>query len=116
PKNYRPTTHAERMSPHPPHMYSFPAYLSYIIYPPLYLAGPIMTFNDYLWQHRRPMPPSGRTVGLYLVRLLASLLTMELILHFMYVVAIKDARAWMGTTPAQISLIGFWNLIIVWLK
>lgn len=41
---------------------------------------------------------------------------MEFILHFMYVVAIKDTKAWMGDTPAQISMIGFWNLMIVWLK
>ena len=41
---------------------------------------------------------------------------MELILHFMYVVAIKDAKAWSGDTPSELSMIGFWNLIIVWLK
>jgi D-alanyl-lipoteichoic acid acyltransferase DltB (MBOAT superfamily) len=41
---------------------------------------------------------------------------MELILHTMYVVAIKDTRAWVGASPAQIAMIGFWNLIIVWLK
>ena len=43
-------------------------------------------------------------------------MTMEYILHFMYVVAIKDSRAWVGDTPAEIAMIGFWNLIIVWLK
>jgi D-alanyl-lipoteichoic acid acyltransferase DltB (MBOAT superfamily) len=41
---------------------------------------------------------------------------MEIILHFMYVVAIKDTKAWVGDSPAEISMIGFWNLIIVWLK
>jgi len=41
---------------------------------------------------------------------------MEIILHFMYVVAIKDAKAWAGNSPAEISMIGFWNLMIVWLK
>ena len=44
------------------------------------------------------------------------MLTMEVILHYMYVVAIKDARAWPGDTPAEIAMIGFWNLAIVWLK
>jgi hypothetical protein len=52
----------------------------------------------------------------YFFRFLFSFLTMEFILHFMYVVAIKDTKAWMGATPAQISMIGFWNLMIVWLK
>lgn len=41
---------------------------------------------------------------------------MEGILHYMYVVAIKDRRAWVGYSPMEISMVGFWNLIIVWLK
>ena len=41
---------------------------------------------------------------------------MEFVLHFMYVVAIKDTNAWAGDTAAELSMIGFWNLIIVWLK
>ena len=41
---------------------------------------------------------------------------MEFILHYMYVVAIKDASAWQGDSPLEICMIGFWNLIIVWLK
>ena len=30
--------------------FSFSNYLSYSVYSPLYLAGPIMTFNDYICQ------------------------------------------------------------------
>ena len=41
---------------------------------------------------------------------------MEFILHFMYMVAIKDRKAWVDDSPAEIAMIGFWNLIIVWLK
>jgi len=41
---------------------------------------------------------------------------MEFVLHFLYVVAIKDRKAWIGFTPAEISMVGFWNLIIMWLK
>ena len=41
---------------------------------------------------------------------------MELVLHYMYVVAIKDTHAWMGDSPFELSMVGFWNLIIVWLK
>jgi membrane-bound O-acyltransferase GUP1_2 len=25
-------------------------YVAYVLYPPLYMAGPIITFNDFLWQ------------------------------------------------------------------
>lgn len=44
---------------------------------------------------------------------------MELVLHSMYVVAIKDSSregAWRGDTVFELSMIGFWNLIVVWLK
>ncbi|KAJ6485134.1 MBOAT, membrane-bound O-acyltransferase family-domain-containing protein [Mycena vitilis] len=101
---------------HPTARYSYLNYVSYALYPPLYLAGPIVTFNDYVWQHRKPLNIARSTVIGYAIRFLISMLTMEFILHFMYVVAIKDTKAWIGDTPAQIAMIGFWNLIIVWLK
>ena len=43
-------------------------------------------------------------------------MTLEMILHFMYVVAIKDRRAWVGYSAAELCMVGFWNLIVVWLK
>lgn len=41
---------------------------------------------------------------------------MESVLHTMYVVAIKDTGAWQGDSAADLSIIGFWNLVVVWLK
>lgn len=96
--------------------YSVGNYLLYILYPPLFIAGPIMTFNDFTSQLRRPCRIETGTVVRYAIRFGVSLLTMELILHFIYVNAIKDSKAWVGATPLQLSMIGFWNLIIVWLK
>lgn len=75
-----------------------------------------MSFNDFTWQIRYPTPPTRRALFGYAVRFLACLLTMEFVLHFLYVVAIKDSGAWHGNTPAELSMIGFWNLIVVWLK
>ncbi|EKM77954.1 hypothetical protein AGABI1DRAFT_121631 [Agaricus bisporus var. burnettii JB137-S8] len=97
---------------HPDSMYSFTNFVAYVLYPPLYIAGPIITFNDFMWQQ----PPTSTRIKSYIFRFIFSLLTMECILHFMYVVAIKDRKAWVGFTPAQISMVGFWNLIIIWLK
>ncbi|KAG9004573.1 glycerol transporter [Tulasnella sp. JGI-2019a] len=96
--------------------YNFTNYFAYAIYPPLYLTGPIMTFNNFMWQMRKPLNIPLRGTVMYLVRFIACFMTMELILHYMYVVAIKDTKAWWGGTPAQIGLVGFWNLVVVWLK
>ncbi|KAF9450468.1 glycerol transporter [Macrolepiota fuliginosa MF-IS2] len=103
---------------HPDSVYSFANFVAYALYPPLYLAGPIITFNDFMWQHRYPhkQAPTSTPIRTYIVRFVISFLTMECIQHFMWVVAIKDRKAWVGLTPAQISMVGFWNLIIVWLK
>lgn len=37
-------------------------YLAYVLYAPLYLAGPIITFQDFAWQLRRKAVPSWRMV------------------------------------------------------
>jgi D-alanyl-lipoteichoic acid acyltransferase DltB (MBOAT superfamily) len=84
----------------------------------LYLTGPIITFNDYISQCR--YQPStiekSRTVR-YGVRFVLVLLAMELVLHYDYVGAIsKSAPSWGSYTPAQISLLSFFNLHIIWLK
>ena len=91
-------------------------YFLYALYPPLFIAGPIMTFNDFHAQLKRPVQIQARLLVNYAIRFASCILTMELILHFMYVNAIKESKAWNGDSPAELSLIGFWNLIIVWLK
>ncbi|GAA5988430.1 hypothetical protein JCM5350_005309 [Sporobolomyces pararoseus] len=120
--------------------YSFKLFLSYVLYPPLYLAGPIISYPSFLSQlSSSPSPPppppppsqsssnsisnetretSLSSILRYSFRFLSSLLTMELILHTMYVVAIKDSGVewWGNLNPLQVSMVGFWNLIIVWLK
>lgn len=67
-------------------------------------------------QIRRPTSISWRDQLSYAVRFTLCLLTMETVLHTMYVVAIKDSAAWEGDSPAEMSMIGFWNLVVVWLK
>lgn len=118
-----PTERARAATSHPLTSYSFMLYLAYALYPPLYLAGPIMTYNAFLSQLYSPPTVDRRTVASYAMRFLACLFTMELVTHSMYVVAIKDesrsnnpGSAWDGATPFQLSMVGFWNLIIVWLK
>ncbi|GJN93639.1 hypothetical protein Rhopal_006696-T1 [Rhodotorula paludigena] len=118
--------------------YTFTTYLAYTLYPPLYLAGPIMSYPSFVSQLAGPSPasspisspaapvsspsPRSETSPLallsYATRFLVCLLTMELVLHYMHVVALKDSGSgwWDGLSAAQVSMVGFWNLIVVWLK
>ncbi|KAG8708226.1 glycerol transporter [Ceratobasidium sp. 395] len=114
-------THKQRVATsHPIDVYSLVNFLTYVVYPPLYIAGPIISFNDFMWQFQQPsrLTSSGRTPfpTAYALRFLACLLTLEVVLHMMYVVGMKDTRAWQGLSPLQLSMIGFWNLVVVWMK
>lgn len=104
--------------PAPARDFTFRNYLAYALYAPLYLTGPILTFNDYISQLRyRPLSiETPRTIR-YAVRFLLCLLCMELLVHFIYIGAISKADPdWSSYTPAQLSLLSLYNLYIIWLK
>ncbi|KAM3088506.1 glycerol transporter, variant 2 [Clarireedia jacksonii] len=104
--------------PAPEKDYNFRNYIAYSIYAPLYLTGPIITFNDYISQakYRPASIDTSRTIK-YAVRFLVCLLTTELLLHFVYCTAISKAHPnWSDYTPAQLSLLSYFNLHVVWLK
>ncbi|CDS09973.1 hypothetical protein LRAMOSA02650 [Lichtheimia ramosa] len=97
--------------------YNYTNFIAYVLYPPLYLCGPIITFNDFISQIRYPSTKiTRRFVITYAIRLAVVILVMELTLHYLYVVAISKAKAWDGDTPLQLSMIGYFNLVIIWMK
>ena len=98
--------------------YSFRNYLAYALYSPLYNAGPILTFNDYISQQRyTPKSITRNRTILYGVRFFFALLVMEVMIHFIYVVAISKAQpAWEIYSPFQLSMLGYFNLHHIWLK
>lgn len=98
--------------------YNYRNYIGYIVYAPLYLTGPIITFNDYISQCKYPPATiqTARTIK-YGVRLALCILAMELVLHYDYCVAISKADPnWSDYTPAQLSLLSYFNLHVIWLK
>jgi protein-cysteine N-palmitoyltransferase HHAT len=77
-----------------------------------------LTFNDYISQNMHASPTLSRTrTTLYAVRFLLVLLCMELVLHYIYTVAICASTSdWHTYTPFQLSMLGYFNLHIIWLK
>ncbi|KAF9929630.1 glycerol transporter, partial [Linnemannia zychae] len=96
--------------------YCFIYYLAYALYAPLYVAGPIMTFNDFISQLRYPKTIPTKTYLLWLVRLIFALAVMEFTNHYMYMVAISKTQAWDGDSILQIAMIALFNLVLIWLK
>jgi len=88
------------------------------LYAPLFLAGPIVTFNDYIAQSRHQLPSiSARRILMYAVRFAVVLLAMELMIHFMYVVAIAKASPdWSAYSAGELSMLGYFHLHHIWLK
>ncbi|KAG2734908.1 hypothetical protein G9P44_001122 [Scheffersomyces stipitis] len=99
--------------------YNIINYLAYITYTPLFIAGPIVTFNDFIYQSNYQQLASVKDYKrtfIYFLRFCFCVLVMEFLLHFMYVVAVSKTKAWNGDTPFQISMLGLFNLNIIWLK
>ncbi|KAI8991875.1 MBOAT, membrane-bound O-acyltransferase family-domain-containing protein [Mycotypha africana] len=118
-----------------PSDYNYSNYIMYIFYIPLYLCGPIITYNDFISQVFYIIPNSRQIQGskisskyilLYFIRFLFALLLMEVMLHYLYVVAISKSDILSASTssavtsihytPFEISMIGYFNLVIIWLK
>lgn len=98
--------------------YTFRNYLAYTLYSPLYLAGPILTFNDFISQSRHALASiTPRRTFLYGLRFLVCLLTMELMQHYLYAVAISHSSPdWSQYSPMQLSMLGYFSLHHIWLK
>lgn len=108
---------ARLVAPHHIQEYNLSNFISYVLYTPLFIAGPIITFNDYVYQSKNTLPSINKVrITKYTIRLALTILVMEFILHFAYVVAVSKTKAWEGDTPFQISMIGLFNLNIIYLK
>ena len=107
----------------PPTAYKLVTFVAYALYPPLYIAGPIMTFNSFASQISSPAPTSPRRVLLYALRWGAALLSLEVLTHTLYFNCIAKHRAWapleqMGValSPLHYAEGSYWVLVFMWLK
>jgi D-alanyl-lipoteichoic acid acyltransferase DltB (MBOAT superfamily) len=62
------------------------------------------------------MRPSAGDIFKYALRWIVSFLTLEVLLHYFYVVAIKDNQAWLAFKPLDFAALAYLNLTVVWLK
>lgn len=107
------------------------ALLTYALYPPLYVAGPIMTFGDFMAQRSRAKEAPGaaateshrhQTIR-YALRFLADWACVELLTHCLFFNSLAAYKvgptfaayglAWGAT---EVGLTGFWALAFVWAK
>ncbi|KAJ3377767.1 glycerol transporter [Entophlyctis sp. JEL0112] len=100
--------------------FSLSLYLTYVLYTPLYLAGPIITFNDFVYQqhHRLPLSRSPRQLAMYFFRWVCALAIMEFLMHTTNVIALAKVHAWTFDTFTGMDIVclAYFNLNHIWLK
>ncbi|CAA7055034.1 unnamed protein product [Microthlaspi erraticum] len=96
---------------------SFSLYLCYLVYAPLYIAGPIISFNAFASQLDMPQNThSLKDVARYGLRWLFSFLLMELMTQFFYYNAFVISGLWRELSPVEIFIVGYGVLNFMWLK
>ncbi|XP_058189323.1 membrane-bound O-acyltransferase gup1-like isoform X1 [Rhododendron vialii] len=97
--------------------FSLAVYLCYLVYAPLYIAGPVLSFNAFASQLDTPQKNySLREVAWYGLRWVFSLLLMELMTHLFYYNAFAISGLWKQLSPMDVFIIGYGVLNFMWLK
>nr|GMD42326.1 putative membrane-bound O-acyltransferase C24H6.01C isoform X1 [Ipomoea batatas] len=97
--------------------FSITTYLCYLFYAPLYIAGPIISFNAFASQLDTPQKTYRlQDVVWYGFRWVFSLLLMELMTHFSYFNAFAVSGMWRYLSPMDVFIIGYGVLNFMWLK
>ncbi|KAI4375861.1 hypothetical protein MLD38_013681 [Melastoma candidum] len=97
--------------------YSLGMYLCYLLYAPLYIAGPIISFNAFTSQLDVPQKNySLKEIGVYGARWMLSLFLMELMTHYCYYNAFANSGLWRQLSPMDVFVIGYGVLNFMWLK
>ncbi|RNF26781.1 putative GUP1 [Trypanosoma conorhini] len=98
--------------------YNLLRYLGYVFYPPLYIAGPISSFNAYVSYLKEPWRPmDGKFLRHYSLRTLFSFMLMTTTVHYIYAVAIlENGAAFASISFSRRALVLYLQLAFLWLK
>lgn len=97
--------------------YNLVVYLAYLLYAPLYIAGPIITFNAFASQLENPQRAySKKDIAIYGLRWFLCFLLMEFLTHLCYFNALAISGVWQMLSPVEIFIIGYGVLNFMWLK
>ena len=107
-------------TPRPIHEYSYLNFLAYVFYSPLFIGGPIISFNAWQSQMLVPQTAYSRTrISVYGLRWLGAFFTLEVFLHFFYSNAIAAQQSDALKTIRSFGLIvslAVTVLLFMWLK
>lgn len=99
-------------------------YLCYVFYPPLYLAGPVSTYNNFASQIVAQRTTPYTQVLASGLRLSSIFLLQEFLTHYIYANSISKFKLWktfekdrqLRIGALEFGVIAFWVLIFIWMK
>ncbi|KXZ51701.1 hypothetical protein GPECTOR_11g150 [Gonium pectorale] len=116
-------------TPLPLPYYNLWSFLEYVLYPPLYVAGPIITFNSFASQRvgSRVQQLGPRQVVMYALRASLAWACLEFVTHALPYNSIAKHRVldWLASRragagpaprPLHYAITGYWVLVFMWLK
>ncbi|KAF4666108.1 hypothetical protein FOZ61_010210 [Perkinsus olseni] len=96
-------------------------YMAYILYAPLYVAGPILTFNAFVTYVYQPQTTfSVRKITIYAIRWVLCLFLMSLYQHYCWANIIAkgsdSAQNLAGMSGPNLVFVSLFSLFFIWLK
>ncbi|EGC31081.1 hypothetical protein DICPUDRAFT_157122 [Dictyostelium purpureum] len=97
--------------------YSLSHFIAYIFYIPLYIAGPIVTFNAFVAQVYNPQKThSFSDIVKASIKILLVFLSLEIFLHYCYYHSFDKSDVWMSFRGAEVALTGYLVLNFMYVK
>ncbi|KAM0046350.1 putative membrane bound O-acyl transferase, MBOAT [Helianthus debilis subsp. tardiflorus] len=88
--------------------FSYTVYLCYLLFAPLYIAGPIISFNAFASQLDTPQKSyTLKQVIWYGFCWVLSLFLMEIMTHFFYYNAFAISGIWKQLSPVEVFIVGY---------
>lgn len=94
--------------------YNYFNYLTYMIYAPLYIAGPILSFNAFMKYEFHPQ--SRVNSALYILRWVVNFCLLEGLLAYFPLFAVIQSNLLFHLTPVEICVVLYLVLKMMWLK
>uniref|UniRef100_A0A0A9Z625 Glycerol uptake protein 2 n=1 Tax=Lygus hesperus TaxID=30085 RepID=A0A0A9Z625_LYGHE len=71
------------------HEYSLLSYLAYLYYPPLFVAGPMISFNSYMsFLHHPQRSVRGKDLKRYIYKVVFNAIFLFTMMHYIYIMAL----------------------------
>jgi len=97
--------------------YTLQSFFVYTSYTPLYIAGPIVSFNNFVTQLVNPIPGARKEAVKNIIWTTFLVILLDVLMHYSCLYAISVSYAWERfNEPWQVGWVGFWSMQFMYMK